>query len=432
MVALRVGATRDFMALTTKGIARLRKKPGRYLDQFGLLLQVINDNNASWILRYQRDGKQRMLGLGPVHTVSLAEARVKARNARLALLEGIDPLDARRARKAADRLEAAKAMTFAAAAQSYFAQHEAKWKNRKHAAQFLSTLRTYVYPVIGGLSVAAIDTGLVLRVLEQPVDAERGYPAGPFWAVRPETASRVRGRIETVLDWATARGLRTGDNPASWKTVGKALPPRGQVAAVEHHPALPFAEINPFMVDLRKREGIAARALEFTILTAARTSEVIGARWDEIDFSAATWTIPAGRMKAGKAHRVPLSGRAVAVLKSLYTERDSPFVFLGATKGASLSNMAMAIVLKRMGRDNITVHGFRSTFRDWAAETTSYPNDVIEMALAHTVGNKVEAAYRRGDLFEKRKRLMDEWAAFCARAPAKAGDTVVPLRRRAK
>ena len=290
----------------------------------------------------------------------------------------------------------------------------------------MSTLTQYAFPHIGELSVAAIDTGLVLRVLEQRVPAERGYPAGQFWEARPETASRLRGRIEAVLDWATARGYRSGDNPASWKTIGKVLPARGAIAKVEHHPALPFAQVNQFLVDLGKREGMAARALEFCIVTAARTGEVVGATWDEVNLSTGVWTIPAGRMKANKEHRVPLAPRVIELLSGLYRERDNNFIFIGAQR-AGLSNMAMATVLQRMGRHDITVHGFRSTFRDWAAEMTNYPNHVIEMALAHAVGDKVEAAYRRGDLFDKRRKLMEAWARYCM-SPAAAEKNVVALR----
>jgi integrase len=257
--------------------------------------------------------------------------------------------------------------------------------------------------------VAAIDTGLVLKCIE------------PIWQQKTETASRVRGRIESVLDWATVRGYRTGDNPARWKGhLAEVLPARSQIQKPNHHAALPFAEVPEFVAALTKREGVAARALEFTILTAARTGEVIGARWEEIDTAAKLWTVPAGRIKGGREHRVPLSDRVLDVLRALPTERGNDFVFIGP-------NMALAAVLKRMARDDITVHGFRSTFRDWAAERTNYPNHVVEMALAHVVGNKVEAAYRRGDLFDKRRRLMGEWARYCT-TPLAKGNNVVAIR----
>lgn len=406
------------MALTTKRIARLAKA-GRYGDGHGLYLQVASRANRSWLLRYERGGRERWMGLGPLHTIDLQEARERARRARQQLLDGIDPLEARSAARAASALAAAKAITFEAAAQSYFDAHERSWKNAKHRAQFLSTMTAYVYPKIGKLSVAAIDTGLVLKCIE------------PIWADKTETANRVRGRIEFVLDWATVRGYRTGDNPARWKGhLAEALPARDKIQKTEHHAALSFDELPAFGAELKRREGTAARALEFLILTAARTGEVIGATWDEIDLKTKVWTVPAGRIKGGKEHRVPLSEQALEILRLLPTEKDNPFVFIGSSQGTGLSNMAMAAVLKRMGRTDITVHGFRSTFRDWAAERTNYPNHVVEMALAHVVGDKVEAAYRRGDLFDKRRRLMADWGKFSA-TPTLATqiDNVRPLRR---
>jgi integrase len=264
--------------------------------------------------------------------------------------------------------------------------------------------------------VAALDTGLVLKVVE------------PVWRRTPETASRLRGRIENILDWATVRGYRSGENPARWRGhLDQVLPARSQIAKPNHHAALPFAELPAFMAALRAREGIAAMALEFLLLTAARTGEVLGATWDEIDLHEKQWTIPAARMKAGKEHRVPLSDRALKLLKGLPREKGNPFVFIGAQKGSGLSNMAMATLLRRMGRDDITVHGFRSTFRDWAAERTAYPNHVVEMALAHVIGDKVEKAYRRGDLFDKRRRLMADWARF-AETPRPESASVTSIR----
>ena len=423
--------------LTVKRVERLKQK-GRYSDGGGLYLQVNESGSKSWVFKYERtlrDGngqpkrKEHMMGLGGLATFGLAEARERARLLRQQIKDGIDPLAAKRTAKAERELAAAKALTFAQATQAFYAQHEGQWRNRKHAAQFLSTLSTFAFPVIGNLSVAAIDTGLVLKVLEQKVDAERGYPAGPFWQARPETASRLRGRIESVLGWATVRGYRQGDNPARWRGhLSEALPARSANGKVEHYAALPYAELPAFMADLRKREGVAAQALEFTVLTAARTGEVIGgARWDEIDLKAGVWTVPAGRMKAGKEHRIPLSSRAVELLKDLYREDGNDFVFIGSQAGSGLSNMAMTTVLRRMGRGGITVHGFRSTFRDWAAERTNFPNHVVEQALAHTISDKVEAAYRRGDLFAKRKALMEAWARYCE-APVSGG--VVPMRGR--
>jgi integrase len=398
--------------LTAKRVAKLLKRPGRHPDGDNLYLRVSRPGKASWLLRYERAGRERMLGLGPIATISLGEARERAKAARQQLLDNIDPVDQKRAQRAQRALVAAKAMTFREAAQAYFDQHEKSWKNAKHRAQFLSTMETYVYPRIGNLPVGGIDTGLVLKCIE------------PIWGDKTETASRVRGRIENVLGWATVRDYRQGDNPARWKNhLAEVLPKRGKVAKVEHHSALPYSEIPGFIADLRKQKGIAARALEFAILTAARTGEVIGAKWDEIDGK--TWTVPAGRMKASRLHKVPLSDRAIEILSEVHTEEGNGHVFIGPSNGAGLSNMAMAGVLKRMKRDDTTVHGFRSTFRDWAAETTNFPNHVVEQALAHVIGDKVEAAYRRGDLFAKRKALMDAWAAFCAKPP---GD-VIPLRR---
>jgi integrase len=267
------------------------------------------------------------------------------------------------------------------------------------------------------LPVASIDTGLVLKVVE------------PIWQDKTETASRVRGRIESVLDWATVRGYGTGENPARWKGhLAEVLPARGRIAKPEHHPALPYADIGAFLVKLRERDALAAKALEFTVLTAARTGEVIGARWDELNLAEKVWTIPAGRMKGGRAHRVPLAGRALEILAELQREEDNDFVFIGPAARGGLSNMAMAAVLKRMGHAGITVHGFRSTFRDWAAERTSFPNHVVEMALGHVIGDKVEAAYRRGDLFEKRRKLAAAWADYCSRPAGNGGAAVVPIR----
>lgn len=411
--------------LTAKRIEQLKKKPGRYRDDRGLYLRVFSPRNAGWVLRYERHGQERMMSLGPLHTVTLAQARDRARDARLLLLDGIDPLEQKKTLKAARALEANRALTFEEAARQYFDQHSKKWRNRKHRAQFLSTLATYAFPKIGKLAVGAVDTGQVLRVLEQQ---HADYPAQRLWEAVPETANRLRGRIEQVLDWAAVRGLRTGDNPARWRGhLDNVLPARGQIQKPQHHAALPYNELASFIATLHEREGVAARALEFTILTAARTSETIGARWDEIDLKAKTWTVPANRIKGGKEHRVPLCDRALQILKTLPHEEGNPFVFIGP-RSDGLSNMAMAKTLDRMGRGEITVHGFRSSFMDWAHEQTAYPKVVIDQALAHAVGDKVEAAYRRGDLFEKRRRLMADWGKYCAQPTAKSS-AVVPLRR---
>jgi integrase len=404
------------MALTEKKIAKL-KEPGRYGDgnRSGLYVQVQSPTNRSWLLRYERDGRERWMGLGSLHVFNLAEARERARKARQLIADGIDPLDARAQERARRDLEAARTITFEKAATAYYDAHERSWKNRKHAAQFLSTLKAYAFPKIGKLPVADIETGPVLTCIE------------PIWATKTETANRVRGRIEAVLDWATVRGYRKGDNPARWKGhLSETLPSRGKIQKVVHHPALAFAELPAFIMELKEREGVAARAVEFSILTAARTGETIGARWDEIDLK--TWTIPAERMKAKKEHRVPLSGPALEILNALPREEGNAHVFIGPRRHG-LSNMAMASVLRRMNRDDITVHGFRSTFRDWASETTAYPTDVVEQALAHAVGSKVERAYRRGDVLAKRARLMAEWARYCTTEPALARGEVVSIRR---
>lgn len=389
-----------------------KTKPGRYGDGGGLWLQVSVSGSKSWLFRYMRGGKARQMGLGPLHTISLAQAREIALECRQLLLKGIDPIENREAQRTAVRVAEAQNTTFRDCATRHIASHEAGWRSPKHAALWRATLETYAYPTLGDLPVAAINTGMVLQILE------------PIWTAKPETAGRVRGRIESVLDWAAARGYRQGENPARWRGhLDKLLPRRSKVAKVKHHAALPYAELPEFAENLRKQGGVAARALEFVILTAARTGEAIGARWDEIDLAAGVWTVPGERMKGGREHRVPLSARAVEILSEV--PREAEYVFLGGRAGRPLSNMAMLRLLKRM-KVAVTAHGFRSAFRDWAAEQTSYPREVCEMALAHTIENKVEAAYRRGDLFEKRRRLMADWARYCE-TPRGTGQ-VVPMR----
>jgi integrase len=397
-----------------------RAKPGRYSDGHGLYLIVHNSNNKSFAFRFERDGHERWMGLGPCHTVDLKRARSKAREARLLLLENIDPLDHRDAERAKLKAAKAKQITFAEAAQKYFDQHETKWRNRVHREQWLTTLKTYAFPVFGDMPVAEIDTAMVLKAIE------------PHWLTKTETMSRTRGRIESVLDWCTVRSYRGGDNPARWKGhLAEVLPKRSQVAKVEHHPALHYTEVGAFMMKLRQREGTAARALEFLILACARTSEVLGAHWDdEIDLANKMWTVPAGRMKAGIEHRVALSQRTIELLRSLPTEDGNPYVFIGSRPGTGLSTASLTQTLRRMGHGNITVHGFRSTFRDWAAETTNFPNHVVEMMLAHAVGDKVEAAYRRGDLLAKRKQLAEAWAKYCDTPSTVGTGAVVPIRKR--
>jgi integrase len=361
-----------------------------------------------------RAGQARKMGLGALHTISLAEARELARDARRTLFDGSDPIEIRRSKRQLAREQAARAITFRQCGERYTATHEIGWKNEKHRQQWRSTLASYAYPIIGDLSVAVVDTTLVIKVLE------------PIWTEKPETAGRLRGRIERVLDWATARGFRSGDNPARWRGhLDKLLPSLKKTRAIKHHPAIPYADLPTFMAELRAREGISARALEWTILTAVRTGETIGAQWSEIDLSAKVWTIPGQRMKAAKEHRVPLCARALDILSKL--PREGEFVFPGARKDAPLSNMAMLELMRSM-RPGYVPHGCRSTFRDWAADTTSYPNHVVEMALAHAIRDKVEAAYRRGDLFEKRRRLMSDWARYCASEPRVGLSNVVTLK----
>jgi integrase len=393
---------RSFNRLSAVAVRGLTRK-GYYHDGGGLYLQVTAKGAKSWIFKYMLDGRAREMGLGPEHAVSLADARKRATECRRLCADGVDPIETRRAEHDRKKLEAAKAVTFDACAAAYIEAHESRWRNAKHRDQWRNTLSTYASPVFGSLPVQAVDVGLVTRALE------------PIWQTKPETASRLRGRIEQILDWATVRGYRQGDNPARWRGhLDKLLPARSKIREVEHHAALPYDEIADFLAALRSQEGIAARALEFLILTAARTGEVIEARWDEIDLDEKIWVVPAARMKAGREHRVPLSPMAVAIVEQMKECRESEFAFPGGKRGKPLSNMAMLKALGRMGRHDLTAHGFRSTFRDWAAERTNFPREVAEAALAHTIGDKVEAAYRRGDLFRKRRQLMEAWARFCA------------------
>ena len=400
--------------LTSLSVRQARRR-GLYGDGGGLFLQVSESGAKSWVFRFKKADRLRVMGLGPAHTITLAEARDRARECRKLRLDGIDPIEARRAERAQAKLDAAKAVTFAECADAYITAHKAGWRNPKHAAQWPATLATYVNPTFGERPVQAIDTALVTRVME------------PIWTKKPETASRVRGRIESILDWATARGYRQGENPARWRGhLENLFPRRSKVRRVEHHAALPYSELSAFMLALRQQEGVAARALEFTILTAARTGEVIGARWGEINIAERLWSVPAERMKAGREHRVPLCGKALEIVEEMRAIGGN-FIFPGGKRGKPLSNMAMTMLLRRMGHGDQTVHGFRSTFRDWAAERTNFPAEVAEMALAHAVTDKVEAAYRRGDLFEKRRALAEAWAKFCA--TALVGGEIVPIRK---
>ena len=416
--------------LSALKVAR-EKRPGVYGDGGGLYLQITKRGSKSWIFRFwvaERDpktgavvrdpttnkvcGRGREMGLGSCITVSLAEARDRALECRKLREKDIDPIDAREAARRQVSLERAKSLKFREAAATYMAAHRAAWKNDKHAGQWAATMQTYAYPLLGEMSVQAIDTALIMKVIE------------PIWATKPETANRVRGRIESILNWATVRGYRQGDNPSRWRGhLDKLLPSLAKVRKPQHHNALPYAELPAFMKKVRKEEGIAARALEFTILTAARTNEAISARRSEINMGQKLWTVPGDRMKADKEHRVPLSDRALEITATVAAADEEDFIFPGGRWRRPLSNMAMLAVLKRMGRGDLTVHGFRSTFRDWAAERTYFPNEVVEMALAHAIDSKTEAAYRRGDLFDKRRCLMDEWEVYCDAAP-KVGEVV--------
>jgi integrase len=387
--------------LSALAVARA-ERPGYYGDGDGLWLQVAAGGTKSWIFRFTRNGRRKEMGLGPLRSVDLAGARAKARDCRSLLLAGRDPLEERRAAARAQCAEAAKSTTFDQCAAAYIAAHRAAWKNQKHIGQWQATLAQYASPMIGALPVAAVDTGLVVKVL------------GPIWNGKTETAKRLRGRLEAILDWATVSQLREGENPARWRGhLDQLLPKPARIAPVKNFAALPWKEIPGFMRALRAREGTAARALEFAILTAARSGEVRGAAWSEIDLAAQLWTVPAGRMKAGIEHRVPLSRAAIAVLAA--TGRCGDLVFEGRKGGVQLSDMSLTAVLRRMGRADITVHGFRSAFRDWCAEAAGneFSREACEHALAHRLPDKVEAAYRRGDLLDKRIRLMQAWADYC-------------------
>ena len=384
----------------------------------GLGLQVAPTGARSWVLRHVIAGKRREIGLGGYPTVLPAQAREKARSARQMASEGVDPLQAKKAAQSAIQRATAKAVTFKKLAEQYIAAHESGWRNAKHGAQWTNTLTQYAYPFIGSMLVADIDTAAVLQVLQ--AEPERGK--GTLWATKTETASRLRGRIESVLDYAATQGLREGSNPARWKGhLDHTLPAKQKVAPVEHHAALPVSDMPGFMRSLRAVEGMSARALEFSTLTAARSGEVRLMTWAEVDLSANVWTVPASRMKAGREHRVPLSDAAIAVLKGLERPKDCEVVFPGK-QSQPLSDMSMTAVMRRM-KVAAVPHGMRSSFRDWVAECTSHPHEVAEMALAHAVGNAVEAAYRRGDLFSKRAAMMSDWAAFLAKPEV----AVVPI-----
>lgn len=379
-------------------------KGGWHADGGNLYLHVRGASRA-WVFRYVGpDGKRKNMGLGPLYTVGLAEARRTAAQLREQLKHPqspVDPLAAKRAHKQEAARQNRRAMNFDACAAAYIEAHRSEWKNPKHVQQWENTLSTYAYPVLGGLPVSSIDEALVLKVLM------------PIWKEKTETATRLRGRIESVLDWATFNKFRQGENPARWKGhLEHSLAKPSKVTKVEHHPALAYDQASKFMQQLRQCDGFGARALEFLVLTACRSGEVRGAKWQEMDIQEKLWFIPADRMKMKRDHRVPLSEAAIKVLVKLPRLDGCDFVFPGAKESKPMSDMTLSAVLKRMKREDITVHGFRSTFRDWAAEQTAYPNEVAEMALAHVVSNKVEAAYRRGDLLDKRIKMMTDWSDF--------------------
>jgi integrase len=424
---------RTIEKLSALKVSRLTK-PGIYADGGGLYLQVTSSAARSWIFRYSLNKQTREMGLGPLSAISLADARALADKYRRQRHEGTDPIQARGDERAGQQTAAARAMTFDQCADAYIATHRDGWRNPKHAAQWKSTLTTYASPVFGSFPVQAVDVSLVMKALE------------PIWSAIPETAGRVRGRIEAILDWARSRGLRTGENPAHWKGhLDNLLPSRSKVRKVRHHPALPYEELPEFVSVSRAQESVSARALEFTILTAARTNEIIGALRSDIDDGAAVWTVPADNMKAEREHRMPLTRRALEILRGL--PKDGAYLFPGERADGHLSNMAMLKAIERINekrvakgepcfvdpkQDNakVTVHGFRSTFRDWAAERTNFPGEVAEAALAHVVGDKVEAAYRRGDLFDKRRRLMNAWSEF-ANKPTSGAVVVQPRAQEA-
>jgi integrase len=387
-------------------------KPGRHADGGNLYLSISENGGRRWTFFYRFKGARKEMGLGSAAkgNVSLAEARSAASKARQLVRDGIDPLEAKRDQQR----QSLVTPTFGTFADEYLASHRTKFRNDKHIAQWEMTLNTYCQP-IRSLRLNQIDTEVVLKVLQ------------PIWTKIPETAARLRGRIENILDAAKAKGYRSGENPATWRGHLKTLLPARQRLTRGHHAAMPYDDLPEFLSLLRAKQATAAHALELCILTATRSGEILNAQWSEFDLKKAIWTIPAIRMKAGHEHRIPLTSRAVAILKSLHKVPHNDHVFPGNARGKPLSSMAMSMLLRRMGNAEITVHGFRSTFRDWASEQTSFPHETCEHALAHRISDKAEAAYRRGDQFEKRRKLMEAWAAFCGqRRSAK----VIPLKRK--
>ncbi|MCU0433161.1 MAG: tyrosine-type recombinase/integrase [Bacteroidia bacterium] len=387
--------------LTQLAIKKLTKIGRHAVGGVAGLYLLIGDNEAkSWVLRMNVNGVRRDMGLGSFADLSLSAARDKARNIRQQIASGTNPIEERKKKRHAAILQEASAITFEKACAEFLTTHKQKWKNAKHKSQWEATLKTYAYPVIGKIVVSEITLPHIIKILE------------PIWTTKTETASRLRGRIETVLDWAIVREYRNKDNPARWKGyLDKVLPSPKAIAKPVHHKAIPVAAVAAFFAQLQSNTSMSSKALQFLILTATRSNEVRGATWDEIDFEKKIWTIPAERMKAAKEHRIPLASQAIALLKSVPRHAREKYIFV-APRGGQLSDMALTVFMRRLNVDAVP-HGFRSTFRDWVAEHTNYPNHVAEMALAHTISNKVEAAYRRGDLFDKRREMMNEWAGFC-------------------
>lgn len=395
-------ATRTIQKLSAITVQK-KSKPGKYADGGGLYLQIGPTGNKAWLYRFMLAGTSREMGLGALNTVSLAEAREEANQCRKLVRSGVDPIEARRAGKLQGLIEASRVTSFRECSEKFIEAHKAGWKNAKHAAQWTSTLETYCMSVVGALPVSSIDTGHILQILE----------LDNFWQDKTETASRLRGRIERILDWATVRAYRDGPNPARWRGhLDKTLPARTKVQQVTHHAALHYSEL-PAFYKVVDGDLAAGRALKFIILTVTRTNEALKAKWSEFDIPNKVWTIPAERMKAGREHKVPLTDAVLAILEVQHTNKLNDFVFAGAKAKMPLSNMTCLALLRRMERSDITVHGFRSTFRDWASEQTNFSREVSEMAMAHAIGDKVEAAYRRGDLLEKRRNLLAQWADYC-------------------
>jgi integrase len=391
---------------------RREKARGLHPDGGGLYLQVTASGAKSWVLRYMLRGKAREMGLGPVALVSLADARTRAVAARRLCLDGIDPIEHRKTARTTKALDDAKTKTFAECVEGWIEANTDGWSSEKYRNQQRTKMETYAIPTLGSLPVAGIDTELVLRVLK------------PIWATKAVTAHRVRDNIEAILDYARASGYRSGDNPARWRGhLENLLAKPEKVHKVKHRAALPYTEIGEFMAKLRAQEGRDADALEFTILTAARVDEIEGAPWDEIIIGEKVWSIPGERMKGEEDHRVPLSDAAMAVIKRI-EKRNGCRTGLLFPKASDKSLQRLRC---KLGYGHITTHGFRSTFRDWAAERTNFPREIAEKALAHLVGDETERAYQRGDLLDKRRKLMDAWAKYCTQPPA---DNVVPINER--